>query len=59
MAWVWAFGMQIMYISGKSSINIPFSFIYVHKIANKITLLNSGAMENFMNKWLVKRLGIG
>jgi hypothetical protein len=48
-----------MYISEKSSINVPFSFICAHGMANENALLDSGAMENFMDEWLVKRLRIG
>ena len=51
--------MQIMYISEKSSINIPFPFVCTHGMADKIALLDSGVTENFIDKRLVKRLGIG
>jgi hypothetical protein len=48
-----------MYISEKTSINVPFSFICTHGTANENALLDSGATENFVDKWLVKQLGIG
>jgi hypothetical protein len=48
-----------MYISEKTSINVPFSFICARGTANENALLNSGATENFIDERLVKRLGIG
>jgi hypothetical protein len=48
-----------MYISEKTSINIPFSFICAHRMADKNALLDSGATENFMDERLVEQLGIG
>jgi hypothetical protein len=36
-----------MYISEKSTINIPFSFVCAYKMAKEYTPLNSSAMENF------------
>jgi hypothetical protein len=48
-----------MYISEKSSINVPFSFVCAWGVAKENALLDSGAMENFINERMVKRLGIG
>ena len=58
-AWVQASNTQIMYISEKLAINIPFSFVCVRGMAEEQALLNSGATKNFMDEWMVKRLGIG
>jgi hypothetical protein len=48
-----------MYISEKSSIKIPFSFICTCRTADENTLLDSAATENFVDKQLVKQLKIG
>ena len=48
-----------MYISEKSSINIPFSFVCARGVAEENALLDSGATENFMDQRMVERLGIG
>ena len=48
-----------MYISEKSSINVPFSFVCVRGVAEENALLDSGATENFMDQRMVERLGIG
>ena len=54
-----AVGAQIMYISEKLSINVPFSFVCARGVAEENALLDSGATENFMDQRMVKRLGIG
>ena len=48
-----------MYISEKSSINVPFSFVCVRGVAEENALLDSGATENFMDQRMVERLSIG
>ena len=58
LAWVQAVGAQIMYISEKSSINVPFSFVCTRGVAEENALLDSGATENFMDQRMVERLGI-
>ena len=58
-AWVRASGTQIMYISEKSAINVPFSFVCMCGMAKEYALLNSRATENFMDERMVQRLGIG
>ena len=47
-----------MYISEKSSINVPFSFVYTQGVAKENALLDSRATENFMDQRMVERLGI-
>jgi hypothetical protein len=39
--------------------NIPFSFICAHGMAEETALLDCGATENFMDQRMVERLGIG
>ena len=51
--------MQIMYISKKLSINIPFLFVCMRGVAEENALLDSRATENFINQRMVERLGIG
>jgi hypothetical protein len=48
-----------MYISEKSSINMPFTFSCARGTAKETALVDSGATENFMDKRMVTRLGIG
>ena len=48
-----------MYISEKSSINMPFTFSCARGMAKERALVDSGATENFMDERMVTRLGIG
>ena len=48
-----------MYISEKSSINMPFTFSCARRMAEETALVDSGAMEDFMDKRMVTRLRIG
>jgi hypothetical protein len=48
-----------MYISEKSSINVPFTFSFARGMAEEVVLLDSGATENFIDERMIKRLGIG
>jgi hypothetical protein len=48
-----------MYISEKSSINMPFTFSCAHGMAEETALVDSSATENFMDERMVTRLGIG
>ena len=48
-----------MYISEKSSINMPFTFSCARGTAEETALVDSGATENFMDERMVTRLGIG
>ena len=48
-----------MYISEKSSINMPFTFSCACGTAEETALVDSGATENFMDERMVTRLGIG
>ena len=47
-----------MYISEKSSINVPFTFSCVQGTAEEVALVDSGATKNFMDERMVTRLGI-
>ena len=48
-----------MYISEKSSINMPFTFSCACRTAKETALVDSSATENFMDERMVTRLGIG
>jgi hypothetical protein len=48
-----------MYIKRITSMNIPFSFTTAHAKAEEKALLDSGAMENFIDKETWKRKGVG
>jgi hypothetical protein len=48
-----------MYISEKSSINMPFTFLCARGTAEETALVDSSATENFMDERMVARLGIG
>jgi ABC-type sulfate transport system substrate-binding protein len=48
-----------MYISEKTSINVPFTFLSACGTAKEVALLDSRATDNFMDERMVKRLGIG
>jgi len=48
-----------MYIRKIDAMNIPFTFQTAHAMAKEIALLDSGAMENFMDMETWKRMGIG
>ena len=48
-----------MYISEKSSINVPFTFLCARGMAKEAALVDSGATKNFINERMVTRLGIG
>ena len=47
-----------MYISEKSSINIPFTFLCTYEMAEEAALVDSGAIKSFMDKRMVTRLRI-
>ena len=47
-----------MYVSEISAINVPFTFYCACGTAEEIALVDSGAMENFMDNQMVERLGI-
>ena len=47
-----------MYVSEISAINVPFTFYYACRMAKKTALVDSGAMENFMDERMVECLGI-
>ena len=49
---------RIMYVSEISAIHVPFDFICAHRKAEEEALVDSGMTENFINEWMVKRLGI-
>ena len=48
-----------MYISEKSAINIPFSFVCTRRMAKEYALFDCVAIENFMDECMVQRLVIG
>ena len=52
-------GTRIMYVSEISAINVPFTFYCARGMAEESALVDSGATENFMDNWMVERLGIG
>ena len=58
MAWIWALGSSIMYISEKTAINAPFTFSCARGMAEEQALVDSGATENFMDEKMVTRLSI-
>ena len=58
-AWIRALGTCIMYVSEISAINVPFTFYCARGMAEERALVDSGATENFMDNWMVERLGIG
>jgi hypothetical protein len=39
-----------MYISEKTSINVPFTFTSARGTAEEVALLDSGATDNFMDE---------
>ena len=48
-----------MYVSKISAINVPFTFKCACGTAEETALVDSGAIENFMDEWMVRCLGIG
>ena len=58
-AWTRAVNTDRMYISKKTAIHVPFTFVTRDKKAYEKALLDSGATHNFMDKRMAKRLGIG
>lgn len=48
-----------VYITRLWSMKIPVSFCISHAMANKRILVDSGAMDNFINPCLIKCLGLG
>jgi hypothetical protein len=48
-----------MYITRRRALNIPIFFSNKDGTVASEALVNSGATENFMDKWVVERLGIG
>ena len=60
MAWARAISNNHMYISKKNAIHVPFSLTMQSKTADhEEALLDSGAMHNFIDKQMAKRLEIG
>ena len=49
---------RIMYVSEISAIHIPFDFICAHGKAEEEALVDSGATKNFIDKRMVRCLGI-
>ena len=47
-----------MYIKTRNSVLINFSFRNEHGMANKKVLIDSGAMDNFINQETAKWLGV-
>jgi predicted aspartyl protease len=48
-----------MYISYANALNLPISFSSVHKTIANVTLVDSGATENFINQRTAQRWGVG
>jgi hypothetical protein len=48
-----------MYVTKKNALKIPFDFQTYMAKAEEKALMNSGAMENFIDKGTVKRLRLG
>jgi hypothetical protein len=48
-----------MYVRKTNALEIPFDFQTYMVKAEEITLVDSGAMENFIDKETVKRLQLG
>ena len=47
-----------VYIQRIKTMNLPFQFYTVHQVTNEKALLDSGAMENFLNEQVWKTLNI-
>jgi hypothetical protein len=54
--WVRALGLKRMYISyaNANALNLPISFANVHKTVADVTLVDSGATENFLDQRTVR-----
>ena len=59
MAWVRAMNINCMYITRKNAIHVPFFLQTCAKTAKEKALLNSGATHNFIDKRMIKWLGLG
>ena len=58
-AWVRAMNINRIYITRKNVIHVPFFLQTRAKMAEEKALLGSGATHNFIDKQMVKRLGLG
>ena len=59
VTWIRALGLQRMYISYANALNLPISFANVCQKVADVALVDSGATENFLDQWTVKRWGLG
>ena len=57
--WERAINSDSACITRQNAINVPFSLHTHTKMAKEEALLDSGAMHNFIDKRMAKRLGIG
>jgi hypothetical protein len=48
-----------VYHNKNNTLDVPFIFMSVKKLVAYEALLDSGATENFINPWMVEKLGIG
>src|ERR1700744_1530958 len=58
-AWARAIDTESMYIVRKQAIHVPFTVSTLAKTAEEEALLDSGATHNFLDKRMVRRLGLG
>ena len=59
MAWARAVAIDKVHVTTKNAIHVPFKLYRNNRMANETALLDSGATHNFLDKRMVKRLGIG
>jgi len=59
MAWMRAVKTDHMYSTERNTIYVPFTLEMRAKKAKERALLDSGATHNFMDRRMVKRLGLG
>src|SRR6266849_3347255 len=59
MAWARALVINRTHVATQNAIHVPFKLHMRDYMAKEEVLLDSGATHNFLDKRLVKRLGIG